>query len=254
MKLKPLLITTLCLAAAPLFAQDESPVKQAKSKLDKWVETQQLISEEKNEWAVEKGILEDTRKLLQDELEMLDAKITQLESDSTEGDKERDALLLERVEYMRAQNFMEESVRGLERKLLTLTPEFPVPLRKSLDTFVVRIPTDPKKANVSLSDRVLNVVGILSQTERFNRDVHLYGETEKMGEGEPRQVWRVYWGLAGAYYVDDQGKLAGVGSVGDEGWTFTPANELAPQLALLRGIKEGTVDAITFIPLPASIQ
>jgi hypothetical protein len=254
MKLKPLIITTLCLAAAPLFGQEDSPVKATKSKLDKWVETQQLISEEKNDWVVEKGILEDTRKLLQDELDMLNSKIETLESDSTEADKERDALLLERVEYMRAQNSMEDAVRQLELKLMEILPQLPTPLQKNLENLIVRIPEDPKKSNISVSERVVNVMAILKQTERFNRDVHLFGETEKMGDGDPRQVWRVYWGLAGAYYVDDQGNLAGIGTIGEEGWTFTPDNSLSSRLALLRGIKEGTVEDISFIPLPARIQ
>ncbi|MEM9227873.1 MAG: hypothetical protein AAGA45_07880, partial [Verrucomicrobiota bacterium] len=107
MKLKSLLICTLCLAASFLDAQEASPVKQTKSKLDKWVETQQLISEVKNEWAVEKELLQDTVSLLADERDTLDERIKNFEEDSSDADKRRDELLLERVEYRNAQNALE---------------------------------------------------------------------------------------------------------------------------------------------------
>ncbi len=256
MNLKSLPIAGICLALCMLSARGESDVNATKSKLDKWVETQQLISEEKNDWAVEKEILEDTRKLLEEELAMLDEKIAELESDSTEADKERDSLLLDRVEYKRAEASMEESIRALEVKLLDLVPSFPEPLSDKLDPYIVQIPKDAAKSRVSLSDRLVTILGILGQAERFNRDVHLFSSTEKIaGEGdEARQVWRLYWGLGAAYWVDDSGKHAGVGSLGDEGWTFASDDKLAAGLDKLRYIKEGTEDEISFIQLPAQLQ
>lgn len=254
MKLMSLLSAALIALAHPLLGQADNPVAQAKTKLDKWVETQQLISEEKNEWAVEKEILEDTRQLLEDELETLEAKIDELKADSTEADKQRDGLLMQRVDYIRAQKAMEDKIRELELKMLDQIKRFPKPLQETLEAFIVRIPEDPEKAKVSLSDRTLNIVAILSQTERFNRDVHLHGETEKLAGDEAIQVWRIYWGLAGAYYVDDKGTRAGVGLYGDEGWDFQENNSLAGDLDLLRNIKEGTEDEISFIQLPATVR
>ncbi len=256
MKLKPLLFTALSLAAGMVFAQADTDVTATKSKLDKWVETQQLISEQKNDWAVEKEILEDTRKLLEDELAMLEEKIAELEGDSTEADKERDQLLLNRVEFKRAEASMTDSIRQLEVKLLALVPQFPKPLRSKLEPYIVQIPKDPAKARVSLSDRLVTVLGILGQAERFNRSIHLFSSTEKIeGQGdEARQVWQLYWGLGAAYWVDSTGAYAGVGSLGQEGWEFSTDNQLAPGLNTLRNIKEGTEDEISFIEMPAKLQ
>ncbi|MEM8549392.1 MAG: DUF3450 family protein [Verrucomicrobiota bacterium] len=244
------------MAVAFLQAQEASPVTQTKSKLDKWVETQQLISEVKNEWAIEKELLQDTVTLLTDERDTLDERIKNFEEGSNEADKRRDELLLARVEYKNAQNALEEQITGLEKKLLALIPTLPAPLRSKLNDFIVRIPEDPAKANITLSERLVNLVAVLRETERFNRDVHLFGVTERIDgeDSEPRQVWRIYWGLAGSYYVDEQGELGGAYLRTDDGWVSQADNSLASDLSLLRNIKEGTEDQISFIQLPLTVK
>ncbi|MGE9293808.1 MAG: DUF3450 family protein [Puniceicoccales bacterium] len=255
MKLKPIFMITLCLAATPLLGQDASPVKQAKSKLDKWVETQQLISEEKSDWAAEQVSLADTKELLQKQLEALDEKIKEMEDTATEADNERNELLLQRAGYMRANKSLAETISGLENRLKAQTAYYPQPLLDMVDPLLVRIPENPEETDASLGQRVQNIVGILSQAQKFNNMITFIGETQDVeGSDKQVQVWTFYWGLGAAFYVDELGHVAGYGMPTPEGWVFTQDDSIAARVSKMRAYYENTDQDIKFVPVPVTIQ
>ncbi|MDP0495976.1 MAG: DUF3450 family protein [Verrucomicrobiota bacterium JB024] len=255
MKLKPLIITTLCLAAAPLFGQEDSPVKATKSKLDKWVETQQLISEEKNDWTAEQASLADTKELLQKQLEALNEKINELEDTATQADSERNDLLLERAAYMRANKSLADVVTGLEQRLVAQTAYYPQPLLDIVEPLLVRIPENPEETDASLGQRVQNIVGILSQAQKFNNSITFIGETQAVaGSDKQVQVWTFYWGLGAAFYVDELGQVGGIGVPTKDGWVFTQDDSIAARVGKMRAYYENTDQDIKFVPVPVTIQ
>lgn len=246
---------TLCLTAVPLSGQENSLVKQTKSKLDKWVETQQLISEEKNDWEAEQTALADTKELLQKQLESLDEKIAAIEETATEIEKKRNELLLQRADYIRSNKQITGIVTGLEQRLLEQTAYYPEPLQKIIEPLLVRIPEDPEETDASLGRRVQNIVGILSQAQKFNNTITFIGETQEVeGSDKQVQVWTFYWGLGAAFYVDELGKVAGFGMPAKGGWAFTQDNSIAPQVNKMRAYYENTDQDIKFVPVPVTIQ
>ncbi len=236
-------------------AQSDGPgVDGFRAQMEKWVETRQLISEEESEWEVEKETLRASRDLLRDEKKALEVEIVELQESSTAADEVRRDLLLRRGESQRSTQVLEERIRGLEEEILALVPRLPKPLQDKLEPLLVQIPDDPDNHRLRLGQRLMNVLGVLVQTEKFNNTATFVGETRAVTGDQKVQVRTLYWGLGQAYYVDAQGRAAGVGRPGDEGWVFSEEPALADDTGLLLDIYEGNVDVIRFVELPVEIQ
>ena len=95
-------------------ARAEGEVDAFRTRLEKWVETRRILSEERAGWQVEREILRDTRKLLQQQEEELREKLAATEEATTEAEDARRELLLTRGEHQRANRSLEEAVRRLE--------------------------------------------------------------------------------------------------------------------------------------------
>ena len=220
--------------------------------MEKWVETQQLISEEKSDWDVEKETLRATRDLLADEKKALEAEIVELEGSATEADDERRQLLLERGDYQRANEALEERIRALELAVMELAPRLPAPLQQKLELLLVQIPEDPETTKLQLGQRMMNVLGVLAQAEKFNGTATFVGETRAVDGEQKVQVRTLYWGLGQAVYVDTpRVASAGLGRPGASmAGSSSNDQSVAEEAKLLLDIYEGNVDTIEFVRLP----
>lgn len=221
--------------------------------MEKWVETRQLISKEDADWEVDREMLRSTKDLLAQQKQALAAEIEELEASSTAADEERRELLLKRGEYQRSNGVLLARIRTLEQDVVSLAARLPGPLREKLEMLLVQIPEDPESSNQSLGQRLMNVLGVLSQTDKWNSTASFVAETRAVGD-QKLQVRTLYWGLAQAFYVDSQGRIAGVGRPGPEGWEFSDDPGLAGDARRLLDIYQGNVDLIEFVELPVEIH
>jgi hypothetical protein len=232
----------------------ESGVGEFRAKMEKWVETRRIISEEKADWEVEREILKATKGLLGQQKKALQAEIAELEESNTAADEERRDLLLQRAEYRRVSRALEHEIRAMEEAVLALAPRLAEPLQKKLEPLLVQIPDDPETARLSLGQRLMNVLGVLAQAEKFNGTATFVGETRAINGDQKVQIRTLYWGLGQAIYVDARGETAGIGRPGAEGWEFSNEPGLADDAKLLLDIYEGNVDVIEFVKLPVEIR
>jgi hypothetical protein len=250
----------LSVAAAFLLAVSSSAqsgdgrVETFRARMEKWVETQKLISEEKADWEADREALESTRSLLKQQRESLEKSIAELEKTTTSADEERRALLLERGELQRSRGVLADRIRALETDVLALVSKFPKPLQEKLEPLLVQIPEDPDRATTPLGPRLMNVLGILGQAEKFDGTATLVGETRALDGDQKVQVRTLYWGLGQAFYIDSQQQHAGIGRPGPEGWEFADEPEFANAAARLLDIYEGNVDVIDFVETPVVIR
>lgn len=248
--------SSLCAASvlAAFTALAQPAIEETRTAIEQWVETRRIISEEQADWRAEKESLEATRQLLQSELETLQERTSELESTNTEADQEKYKLNLQRTEYRRVETLINERLSAMEQRLLSLANRFPEPLMAKIEPLLTRIPTNPEEAEgANLGARLGNVVGILSLAEKFNRTITFQPETREVGSGKKEQVDVIYWGLAGAYYVDNDREFAGFGKPGPEGWIWTERNEAAANIGQLADVYEGTADA-EFVIAPIELQ
>jgi gas vesicle protein len=250
-------MTALVALASLLLAPSslaENRVDEYRAKLEKWVQARELASKERADWLVEKEYLRATRDLLKQERNALKADIEEFEETNSGDDEERRDLLLQRGEYQRAARALEEQIRGLEEQVLEVVPSLPEPLQQRLEMLLVQIPDDPENTEVPLGQRLMNVLGVLAQADKFNSTATFVGETRAVGGDQKVQVRTLYWGLGEAVYVDAQGKAAGIARPTAEGWEFLDDPQLAEDAQLLLDIYEGNVDTIAFIPMPVEIR
>lgn len=143
--------------------------------MEKWVEARQLLSAERSEWEAERETLKATIELLREQQESLGKEVEELEGTSTAADDERRELLLRRGELQQASGALADVIRSLEEQVLALAPQLPAPLREKLEPLLVQIPADPENTRLQLGPRLMNVLGVLSQTEKFNSTATLVG-------------------------------------------------------------------------------
>lgn len=258
---RPMLFIALLLGIvfAPALAHTE-PGERAgtasafRAKMEKWVTTKQIFSAERAEWIVDKDTLEATQRLLRNERDDLREQIRAFEEAGADVSEERRQLLVERVDYQRSAEALALEIRRLEEQVLALAPRLPEPLRDKLDLLLVQIPENPENVQTPLGQRLMNVLGVLAQAEKWNSTATLVGESREIGAtGKRIAVRTLYWGLAQAIYVDTQGEVAGIGRPSSRGWTFEDDPALAEEAGLLLDIYEGNVDTVAFVPVPVDV-
>lgn len=245
-------VSTLAAAQGAGRAGDSTAFR---AQVEKWVEARTTLSKERSDWLVDKQFLESTRDLLRRERDALREEIAELEAAQSGADQERRDLVLARGELQQANQSLSAGIADLEAQVLRLIPRLPEPLQTRLEPLLVQIPDDPENTRVALGQRLMNVLGVLAQAEKWNGTANFVGETRPVTAGGEKVLVRtLYWGLAQAIFVDARGQTAGVGRPTDEGWVFEDVDGLARDAKLLLDIYEGNVDTIAFVPLPVEVR
>jgi septal ring factor EnvC (AmiA/AmiB activator) len=254
MKLKTLHATLIVASVACQTTFAQTQIDEARNVLEEYVETRQIISEERSNWKTEEAILTDTVSLLSSELERIEEQIATLETSATVADEERQTLTLQRDELKAGSDAVIGNIGDLETQLKGIIKRLPDPLTSTIQPLVRRLPDDPNNTKLSLGERVQNVVGILSQADKFNNTMTLTSETQELDNGKLVQVSTLYWGSAIAYFVDDSGDYAGYGTPSEEGWNWTQLDNAGSDIRELLAVYDGSSDTIKFVKVPAQIK
>jgi len=242
-------------APAMKVTSETAPIIEAtRETLTKWVETKQLISKEKSEWASGKDILEDRVRLAQAETTTVRDKLKEISTAVAEAQKKRDELAAQNDKLKATAEKSKAMVIAAEKKLRPLLPQLPEPLREKLKPIIARFPEDSEKSTASMAERLQNVLGILDQASAFNSTVASVKELRTFPDGTRAEVTTVYLGLSQAYYTNREGTLAGIGHPGPDGWVWKPDNANGKKILLAVHILEGKEKGATFIDLPVKIQ
>ncbi|HAV13452.1 MAG TPA: hypothetical protein DCX06_08200 [Opitutae bacterium] len=252
MKIKILLGMGFAASFLPLQGQEDK-IGETRDVLDQWVETQQIISETKSNWDLERSILQDSESLLTSALERLDEDLEELDQTATAADEERSGLTAEKEVLSAASAVVEDKIGELETKVKAIVATFPEPLVDRIKPLIRRLPKDSSKTKLTMGERVQNIVGILSQADKFNGTITQTSESREIEGGKVIEVRTIYWGLGGAYFVDAAGEYAGVGFPGENGWEWPRIEGAGPEIKRLLDVYEGTGE-IQFVEVPAHIK
>ncbi|MCG8432352.1 MAG: DUF3450 domain-containing protein, partial [Candidatus Omnitrophica bacterium] len=114
-------------------------------------------------------------------------------------------------------------------------------------------PERPDETKLSLGERFQNIVGVLNEVSKFNREITLASEVRNLPDGTSAEVTTIYVGIGKAYYVNNKGDIAGIGSASENGWRWRTANEAAPEIARAIAILKNE-QAAAFTQLPVEIN
>ena len=234
-------------------ATTEEHIDRTRTSIEQWVQNRRVISKERQEWALGKEMLKDRIELVQSEIESLEDKIKETHKSINEADKSRVALVEENEALKHAAQSLAGMVTTFEQRTLSLNQRLPEPLRDRLKSLCQRIPKDPNNTKLSLSQRYMNVAGILNEINKFNREINMTTEMRILPDGSSAEVTAVYLGLGQAYYTGANGTIAGIGRPAQDGWHWEPANEIAAEIAdVVLILKNEKVAG--FVPVPVQIQ
>lgn len=257
------LVATLCLvslgaiSANPIAGGSNdtpspSTLDETRLTMDKWIETQQILSKERKDWQQGKEILVGRLELVKNEVAALEEKIKQAEAGVVEANKKRDALLAENEQLKTAGAQLTTGVTGLEAEVHKLFKAMPEPVQTKLQPLAQRIPEDPTTTKVSAAERYQNVLGILNELNKNNNEITVSYEVHTLADGKPAEVQAIYVGLGQAYYVSASGE-AGIGRPTTEGWKWEPTKAVAGDVSTALEILQGKHTPV-FVALPVKVQ
>ncbi len=220
--------------------------------MNKWIETQQLISKENKDWQQAKDILLGRLDLVKKESVSLKDKNKEAQNSIKEANEKKKELEQENDELKKTQDQLVQSIIALEEQIKILFKQMPDPVKERLLALYERIPQDATKTRVSAAERFQNIFGILSELNKANSEISVSYEIHNLADGKPAEVQVLYVGLAQAYYVSASGEV-GVGHPRENGWQWS-ASETNPRhvLAALDMLQGKQTPA--FVPLWVKIK
>jgi len=220
--------------------------------MGKWIETQQIISKERNEWQQGKEILTSRLELVKKEASGLAEKIQQAQASVAETNAKRDELQAQNEVLKAASAQLAGAVSGMEAEVRRLFKMLPEPIQTKLEPLRQRMPADGEQVRVSPAERFQNVLGILNELNKANNELSVTFEVHDLANGKPSEVQVIYIGLAQAYYVCAGGE-AGIGQPTADGWKWEPSATIGRDVTTALEIIQGKHSPI-FVPLPVKLQ
>ncbi len=248
-----LLIGAICLVAFAASDEDGTPdIANTRATLEQYVKTQRTIANEKRKLALKRQILNERIQLVQREIKSLRDKIDEAEESIAEADKKRQDMLKENEKLKEASASLETVLVSLEENTAQLLHRLPDPIRERVKPLSQRLPEDVEQTKLSVAERFQNIVGILNEMDKFNREVSVFSEVRSLPDGGSVEVAALYFGIGQGYYSGGNGTVAGIGTVADQ-WLWKPADQAAPQIADAIAIFKNEKVA-SFVQLPVEIQ
>ena len=250
----PLALLTLAATAPPgdPEAGGSASLQETRLVMGKWIETQQIVSKERNDWQQGKEILTVRLELVKREITALEEKLAQSEAGVAEARAKRDVLLAQSEELRLAGAQLAASAATLEAEVRRLFVTLPEPLRERLAPLYQRVPEDPSATKATVAERFQNVLGILNEVNKANGEITVTFEVRELAGGKPSEVRVLYVGLAQAYYVSASGE-AGIGRPSPAGWVWEPSKAVANDVLTALEIVQGK-HTPAFVPLPVKFQ
>lgn len=230
-----------------------SRIEETRETIAKWVETQKIIAEERAEWQTSKAVLEQRIDLLSDQIRDLEERIAETREGLAEAREQSREIEEEKAALQKASAALVEMIGELETSTKALLEKAPEPLSSKVSLLAQSLPKDSASTDMSTSERFGTVIGLLNEFNKFALNVHQSNELRTLPDGTTAEVTALYLGLGQAYYVSSDGRVAGVGRPGEDGWDWEPMNEIAPQVTqALAVLNNESVPA--YVPLPARVD
>lgn len=242
----------LWLLTACQFSWSADALTETQSLIQEWVQTEQLISKENRTWQLEKSSIENILKILNAEQRELNAQISQAQEIASKADEERAALVDQLATYQNVSELIQNQFVDYERQLLLIAAYLPPILKNELGQRIARLDSTPQGASLSLSERAQTLLSILSEINAF--DTRMTLTTELIDNADRSiEVQVLYFGLSRAFFVNENGSIAGVGVPEDGGWRWQQIANLAPSVRRAIDIHETRMSP-QFISLPMGLQ
>lgn len=227
-------------------------LEETRLAMSKWLEIEQVIAKERKEWQQGKELLTSRIDLVKREAAALSEKIGEAEKVAEEANRKRQEQLAEAQRLKDQAAGLGAIVGELEVEVQKLRKVLPDPVAARIEPLISRVPTEQTTAKVSVAERFQNVLGILNEANKANREISVGFEVHELADGKPTEVRTLYLGLGQAYFVSARGE-AGIGRPTPDGWKWQPAKGIASEVLLALEIVQGKHTPV-FVSLPVKLQ
>lgn len=245
------IFSCLFLTSGLLGTNQSNATEGALQSIGEWVQTQRILSEETARWRQEEALLNQSILLLEEEAQLLGARIEDWVVATERSARDRRVQVAESEQFRAASAEAEELVTRLQAALEDLRPMLPGPLQARTGPLFSRFGLAGGRPD-DLAPRLQAVVGILGEVNRFQKNVTLAREAMEVEDGVRREVRTLYIGLGQAFFVDERERVAGVGRPGPDGWEWARNDGLASAVGRAVAVIEGRRPA-EFIQLPVEV-
>ena len=249
------------IALAPFLQAQEptvTPTEELKITVSEWVETMREIQLEENEWTRDQEVLTNYREGLEKEIADLKEQIADAQTRKDGASAESLKQTQERDKFASAKDDLAKILRGLEENMAEKISLVPAPLRsepkvsQAIEDLERDMKLAPEKQDEGVSKRLLNLINLTAEIEKFQQTVVLRQELRADSAGREFNMQVIYFGLAAAYAVNEDGSFALMGKPeAGSGWKFEERKDLAKEIQSLIACTTGDQDP-EFISLPFS--
>lgn len=197
--------------------------------------------ERQEQWDIEIQLLEQEKRQLQEQLHGLQDKGSTAKALEQETTQQKEAL----ESILQA---LEPFIQQAQTDLVTWQTTIPASLNPQLTQELTQVHAEETSAK-----RLQQIIGLYSEIENLQANLHQGHELLDTASGQRRQVDVLYLGLARGFAVSPDNQWAAVGQPNLQGWTWTPRPALAPAIRQALDILQQQQTA-TWIDLPLSVS
>jgi FtsZ-binding cell division protein ZapB len=227
--------------------------RDTRTVIEKWIETQRVISQEKRDLVLAREMLNERIALVEREIESLKNKISEASASIAESDRKRASMVEENEALKQATAGLGSILSNMEGRVRHMIARLPDPIRERIKPLSQRMPNDSEQTKQSTSERFQNIVGILNEVDKFSRDISVTSEVRTLSDGSSVEVAVLYLGIGQAFYTSSDTTIAGTGTASDTVWTWQADNSAAPRIAEAIAILKNEKVA-SFVQLPVEIK
>jgi Protein of unknown function (DUF3450) len=228
-------------------------LQDSKAILRKWMQTQEIISKELADWQTAKEVMNQRADLTRAELDSINEKLKAAENEIAKAEGAKKEHIQKQQELLAAAESLRVALPNFEDEIRMLQRWLPLPFQEKIAPIFQRIPPDTKTSKISMAERYQNVIGILNEISKLNSELTVVSEIRLLETGKPTEAQTIYLGLGAAYYLSMNGDAAGIGKPGDNGWEWTPRNEITKSLGEAMAVMQNKM-APKFVVLPATVE
>jgi hypothetical protein len=212
----------------------------------RWIEIEQKIASERNEWKAQKKILDQSVLVLEADIEGLAINLERMqkEVDFRAGELSKNTESFDDQEIARV--YYSGKLDELEERFDRVRTRVPSFLEDELNTAREKLDAGDKAA---LGERSQILIAAFTQIEDFNRTVTIDYVPRELKDGRKLMVSVLYWGLARGYAVDPEGTVAWELAPGESGWNWTEKPESVDEiLELVKVYEQKRPPSIQLLP------
>lgn len=227
-------------AKSNLYGASNDILTSVENNTDRWIELQQRVANEQDEWELDREVLTNRRAMMEEEQASLRENIESYALANRLYESTRIKLDHEFTIMAEANEAMDERLENLELRVMALAQSLPDPLRNDLDPILRAMrgnPGDPDERSVA--SRAQSLTAVIATVAQFGNTINLSHTLRPLPDGDREiDVKVLYWGLSFGYATDATGERAWLLRPSPDGWSWEDRPDQAARFKALIDIYE----------------